>query len=592
MLTGYLELLNLAFRKYLLDRPVLLGRHTIWMSPLADATLFVALASTFIPLVFVLTTHHSKRVMLLMLGFVLAASLVLLHGEIHNVAAAMLSGGVAVQITRSSLRRVEQFEALVRRTLPWMTATCLGTAILLPLWWNRSERWSIHDLSSIGDGAPNVLILVWDTVRAQDLSTYGYARNTSPNLTALAKDGICFEHAIAPSPWTLPSHASLFTGRWAHELSTNWGAPLDSKFPTLAEVLRAEGYATAAFIANQYVCSRQSGLDRGFLRFEDFSGLGTEFVLSCEIGRRLTTSPRLRHWIGWQDYWGRKSADRVDADFLEWLDGQPHRPFFAVLNYYDAHQPYAAVEPYYRRFGPAKAQEDRPVVAGLRHADVVGLDARSASQQMEQQQRYDASIAYLDACLGNLVEALRARGAFENTLVILTSDHGEHFGEHGLQGHGNSLYRSLLHVPLVIRLPGGAQAGLRARQVVSLRDVSATVMDLVGCQHTLPGHSLAACWKETQRSDSDAVFASVGSVETDGTLDRVDAVIVEGLHYIRYGDGREELFDFFHDSSETRDLVGAKDMQEPLSRIRALAAQSLKGPKPERRVARNPRSAR
>ncbi|NLX96364.1 MAG: sulfatase [Rhodopirellula sp.] len=550
------------------------------MAPLADAALFVALVAVVMPLVLVLPIRHVERMAIFMFGFVLAASLLLLHGEISNVATVMLSAGIAVQVMKSGGLRVERLDPLVRRTLPWMVATCLGTAIVLPISWNWLESRAIQRLSSVSGRTPNILILVWDTVRSQDLSTYGYDRDTSPNLTALAKGGIVFERAIAPSSWTLPSHASLFTGRWAHELSTISGAPLDSENPTLPEVLSDNGYATAAFVANQYVCNRDSGLGRGFLRFDDFSALSTEFVLSCQVGRRLTTSPLLRRWTAWQDFWGRKSAERVNADFLEWLDRRPHRPFFAFLNFYDAHQPYFAPDLYYRQFGPPKPQEDRSVVAGIRHADVVELHANSPSQQSEQQQRYDASIAYLDACLGRLIDALQTRGILENTLVILTSDHGEHFGEHGLQGHGNSLYRPLLHVPLVIRLPGDVPMGLRLQEPVSLRDVPATVVDLAGCRRgcQLPGNSLANLWHKTRIRTCDAVLASVGTAAPDGTANRMDAVIAAGLHYIRYGDGREELFDFFKDPAESDDLIKSDNVREPLSRIRAMAEKQLTEP--------------
>ena len=117
---------------------------------------------------------------------------------------------------------------------------------------------------------PNVLLIVLDTVRADRLSLYGYRRPTSPTLERLAKRGIRFDEARATAPWTLPSHASMFTGRWPHELDVNWHTPLGTKFPTLAEYLGSRGYATAGFVANVHYCSYEFGLDRGFTHYEDY----------------------------------------------------------------------------------------------------------------------------------------------------------------------------------------------------------------------------------------------------------------------------------------------------------------------------------
>ncbi len=121
-----------------------------------------------------------------------------------------------------------------------------------------------------GSDAPNVLLIVLDTVRADRLSLYGYERSTTPNLKRLARQGIRFDAVRATAPWTLPSHASFFTGRWPHELGTRWGTPLDEAFPTLAEYLGANGYATAGFIGNRFLCSYETGLDRGFTHYEDY----------------------------------------------------------------------------------------------------------------------------------------------------------------------------------------------------------------------------------------------------------------------------------------------------------------------------------
>jgi len=583
VLTGYLELLNLGLKKYVLGRLLLLGCHTLWLAPLADAALFLALGAMLVPFGVCWPTRLVQRLAIFAFGFTLAASLVLLHREIHNYAAAMLSAGVGVQMARLISARVESFDGLVRRTLPWMLAVCMGSAVALPAWWTWAESRAIGALPRVSEACPNVLLIVWDTVRSESLSTYGYDRDTSPNLTRLGEDGIVFERAVAPSPWTLPSHASLFTGRWAHELSATSCLPLDDTYPTLAEVLSAEGYATAGFVANQCYCSRWHGFHRGFLHYEDFNVLGTEFVLSCQMGRRLVTSQRLRRWTGWQDVWGRKSAERINHDFLRWVDRRRNRPFFAFLNYYDAHEPYHAPPPFDERFGTTRSRKDVPFEAHLRRTAPLAVYPLTPRQRVAEQNAYDGSIAYLDACLGRLLGELETRGILDDTLLIVTSDHGEHFGEHGLRQHGNSLYRPLLHVPLVIRCPKGAPAGLRPSHVVSLCDLPATVTDLLGCadRFEFPGSSLRRRWDGTEREGSRAtvVYACLRpSAESPDPGQHLDAVIAEGLHYIKFGGGGEALFDFLNDPSEAHDLSSAENMQETLSKLRALAARCSREP--------------
>jgi arylsulfatase A-like enzyme len=575
ILTGYLELLNLGFRRYAVGSLILLGRHTLWMAPLADAALFLVLGAALVPIAICRPTRAVERLATWGFAFTAAASLILLHGEIHNLAAALLSAGVAVQATRFVAARVEGFDRLVRRTLPWMAAACIGAAVALPAWWAWDEHRAIEALPRVAEGSPNVLLVVWDTVRANSLSTYGYRRDTSPNLTRVGGEGVVFERAIAPSPWTLPSHASFFTGRWAHELTANWDVPFDDAHPTLAEALGARGYVTAGFVANQHYCSQVHGLNRGFVHYEDFNPSWSEFVLSSQIGRRLTTSPRLRRWTGFKDVWGRKSAEQINADFLRWLDVRPSRPFFAFLNYYDAHLPYHAPPTFDEGFGSNDWMKGFPFCAQLRYSYVLDPDSLAPGQRRAEHDAYDRSIAYLDACLGRLTAAMERRGILDDTLVIVLSDHGEHFGEHGLREHGNSLYRPLLHVPLVVRYPSRVPSGPRPPQVVSLRDLPATVLDLLGCTgpFELPGTSLRRYWDGSEPEEpAPPLFASLRpSAGYDAPHLHLDGVIAEGKHYIRSGEGGEELYDFDHDPLEQRDLSSVKGMQETVAWLRAMA---------------------
>ena len=209
--------------------------------------------------------------------------------------------------------------------------------------------------------SPNVLLLVLDTVRADRMSLYGYERRTTPVLERLAERGIRFDEARATAPWTLPSHASFFTGRWPHELDVQWLTPLRGNFPTLSEYLGSRGYATAGFVANTLYCSYETGLDRGFTHYDDYvleklmplrtAWLVDHFMqlvsdLGVYVGRTLDVGP----FRPMQESWiaslfvvdRRKDAGSVQREFVHWLSQRrkPARPFFAFLNFYDAHAPY------------------------------------------------------------------------------------------------------------------------------------------------------------------------------------------------------------------------------------------------------------
>ena len=219
-------------------------------------------------------------------------------------------------------------------------------------------------------GAPNIVLVVLDTVAAGHLGLYGYGRPTSPTLDELARSGIRFDAARSASSWTLPSHATMFTGRWPHELSVGWVNPLDRTHPTVAEYLGARGYATAGFVANNLYCAADSGLHRGFATYRDyiFPGLTAmkPAVLADRIVEGLHAIEQLledqwaidiffpvvqRLWLGVNV--NRKDAATVNREFFDWLSrrGGPDRPFFAFLNDFDAHGPYQLPELGIHRFG-------------------------------------------------------------------------------------------------------------------------------------------------------------------------------------------------------------------------------------------------
>jgi len=367
----------------------------------------------------------------------------------------------------------------------------------------------------------------------------------------------------------------MFTGRFPHELSTDYLTPLDGTFPTLAEVLAAHEYVTAGFVANTAYGSQEFGLSRGFAHYEDYPVSLGQVVLSSSLGRAVSNNAHVRQLVGYHDTLNRKPAATLNRDFLDWLSNQERRPFFAFLNYFDAHEPYLAPAPFDMMFGPQGARDPFVYQTNLvGHANQRELHARDPQPDLD---AYESSIAYLDHHLGLLFDELERRGALENTLVMITADHGEEFGEHGVFMHGYSLYLPALHVPLLVSFPARVPAGGRVSAPVSLRDIPATVLDLLALRDgPFPGRSLAECWAgghSSDRSSADAILSEAGPAigspawypVAKGDL---KSMVIDQHHYIRNGDGREELYDVERDPWERQDLADSEAGRAQLARCR------------------------
>jgi arylsulfatase A-like enzyme len=415
----------------------------------------------------------------------------------------------------------------------------------------------------------NVLLVVLDTVRAESLSLYGYLRPTTARLDERARAGVVFDRAVATAPWTLPTHGSLLTGRYPFELLADWEQPLGETYPTLAEVLGSRGYATGGFVANLMFTTRLSGLDRGFLRYSDHPLSLPVFATSAWTTRRLF----LRAWKyapSWRDYPDRKYAEDVNREFLFWLDRVGDRPFFAFLNYFDAHEPYELHGDILGTF-PPEPPRTRDVVEG-------GAVRELPYETMREIDAYDTDIAYIDRQLESLFLELERRGVLQNTLVIVTSDHGEHLGDRGLRSHGNSLYSQLVRVPLVFLFDGRLPRGVRIDAPVSLRAVPATIVDLVGLDDTpFPGTSLAEAWSGAGDPHGQGLALSELTLSPFGGVPQgpiaagaMKSLVLGTLHYIRNGDGTEELYDLASDPREFRDLSETDIGRAELARLRSL----------------------
>jgi arylsulfatase A-like enzyme len=457
-----------------------------------------------------------------------------------------------------------------------------------------------------------------DTVGADHLSLHGYNRPTSPTIDELAARGVRFSRVLATSSWTLPSHASMFTGRWPHELSAGWFTPLDGSYPTLAEFLGSRGYATAGFIANTWYCSSDSGLDRGFTAYQDYifprlSFLHTAVLINRPLDGLQDIETFLEDWLD-VDLLGptvehltrifktnRKEATVLNREFLDWLSRrrQAERPFFAFLNFFDAHFPYEVAATGIHRFGarPRNYRESMLIRSWVRLIQ----NRPSAYQVRFGLNSYDDCVADLDEQLGRLIDELDRRSLLERTWVIITADHGESFGEKpGVFWHGTSLYETQLHVPLVIIPPAGAPTPRVVTDTVSLRDLPATIVDALGFKTESPfdGNSLARCWNGSASASATAAVSEqalsevvpLGSLAPDPSRLPYKprwpmAALTEGdwTYIRREGEVREELFRVRQDAQERHNLASDPAMRSTLERMRAALGRLTAGPlTPER----------
>jgi len=545
LITGLIEGGYLTVQQHLVHRITYASLDAVWMSPMAYALLFGLAAIPMVILASVAPRRWTTRV-ILGVGISLGSFslLELWTGDMLSwITQVLLSLGVGVQLSRLLAPVAD------RHRRRWVVATGVllgllgGWVVVLA----GQSRWrqpaGPYAMAATPQGAPSVLLIILDTVRAASLGLYGYERPTSPRLEEFAAGGVTFDSAYAIAPWTLPSHASMFTGLYHHDLSTDWEVPLDGAPRTLAEAFAANGYATGGFVANLLYTGRETGLARGFETYRDHKRSAEQMLLSA------TLFGAVRDWVAGIDRarrnQDRKDGPRVTAEFLDWLDQRRPTRFFAFLNYFDAHLPLPWV--------PRGSTWDsrRPP-----------LD------------RYDQALAHTDAILGDLLDSLAARHALDNTLVIIASDHGELLGEHGFGGHGNTLYHPLLHVPLVVRGPG-IPAGRRIGRAVSLRDLAETIRTTAGLSGaaSFPGTSLQPLWTGQPVGPLSPLLGQLTkgintSPNEPVTLGAMHSIVAGGHHYVLGGLGREELFDLRADPDEVVNLAVDEGQQGLLDALR------------------------
>ena len=495
----------------------------------------------------------------------------------------LVVGGLLLLFRKIGFGRLTTRLARPLRTLPGVIVAALLLVVLATAALREPppELRQPGDTAAGGGSPPNIVLIVLDTLRRDHVSAYGYGRQTSPNIDRIAAEGTLFEKAHTTASWTLPAHASLFTGLYTSSHETDNGRlRLGADKTTIAELLTQKGYRTAGFSANPWLSS-MSGLGQGFETFE-YLGIQTTtsgFFLNLVKDRASALLGLDRD----RDLGARAVTSRL----LSWMDSAKERPFFLFVNYMEVHEPYGEVpEPYFseylkrplpRDIGRAWVRETPLFLCSSCDPTFESsFECRDGSWHIRPQQLedsvdlYDAGLRYVDTHVGRVYDALRSGGILDNTVVIITSDHGESLGERGQMGHGGYLYNSVLDIPLIIRWPRQFPAGSRVSESVSLVDVLPTIEEVVGIPATARGtaRSLVPGSGLETRPDrvlseyvpiEEKVWTAVGKrLKCDyQTAGRESAALQQNARkFIWNSTGRYEFYDLDSDPREERNVLG------------------------------------
>jgi arylsulfatase A-like enzyme len=462
---------------------------------------------------------------------------------------------------------------------------------------------------------PNILLIILDTLRRDHLSSYGYTRDTSPYLDEFSTHATIFNRAIAPAQWTIPSHASLFTGLYpsTHQV-TQASDKLSGSYPTLAEILQVDGYHTVGFSNNPLVGVLDNDLTRGFGEFYNYSGAAPNRPIDQKRSRvRRTMATQFRRVAGqvsnlvaqhdelfrmslnptffpalsrFVNYKGDTERS-VDDLWDYWTDhhaGGSDKPMFAFLNLMGAHTPYRPPQDSLKHIAP-DLSNDRHAFGFISNFN--SDPARWASpidKPLEDWQSYaidafyDAEIAHQDKYIGRLLKSLKQAGYLDNTLVMIAADHGEGHGDHRFFGHGFVVYQELVHVPLIIHYPERFPAK-RVTTNVSTRRIFHTALDIAGVKPPLASddpnadvENLSLIRATNGRPDSEGgivyseavppkTFLHVLEHRTPHHIDELQLTqtrrgIYEGDHKLAVvGESIEGLFELTADPSEAHDIT-------------------------------------
>ncbi len=386
----------------------------------------------------------------------------------------------------------------------------------------------------------NLILISIDTLCADHLGSYGYERPTSPTIDAIAAEGLLFEDVSTPSPWTLPSHASMLTGLYPNRHGVKSHTQrLPGRVKTIAEMFKAHGYDTAGFV-NSHNLSTRYGLDRGFGYFD---------YIKEDAGQ---TEPSL-----------------VGTRAMQWLKRGKEKPFFLFLHYYDVHSDYTSRPQYEDKFThpySGKADGTTSQLVSVRQGEGA-LDQTDAEHLID---LYDAGIRQMDDGIKQLVQFLKDNQIYDNSLLVITSDHGEEFLEHGGVLHGRTHYQEVMKIPWIMHGPS-IPAGHRVRQMASLVDLMPTLLGLMGiaAPDGLDGMDLRPAWQQPGVPlDRQFIFAEADHNNTvDGKM------IIDIKRAVRHPQFKllydrstkdVQMFDLTQDPNETNNILA---LEQPMAEI-------------------------
>ncbi len=418
------------------------------------------------------------------------------------ILASMLPGSGRLPIAFASAFLLFFLTAIVFRKgmggAPWSVLRVLVPAVLIAVIMGGSvihgfDRFLRRSMESAGrypaSPSPPVILISLDTVRPDHLSLYGYRFDTTPRLVEFASSAVTYDQAYSVSSWTLPAHASIYTGVYPREHGAHYppGArpgvvpgEIDRTLPTLAQVMSAQGYHTAAIAANRLAVSPEYGLERGFddlLVARRLTDKPMPFTTLKALGR-LVRIPSIRRIMREHD-----DAATITDRALAWVErcGGKDRPFFLFLNYIDPHTPYAAPARY-DVWGARRSWRER-----FREIVLLGYETKSSGIDLDETDRaildrhYDREISYLDHELGRLFAGFEESGLLDRAWIVIVSDHGEFLGEHHRRNHGKALYEEVTRAVLIVRPPGGVEGGGRREvRLASTLEIPRLIAEAVG----------------------------------------------------------------------------------------------------------------
>ena len=420
---------------------------------------------------------------------------------------------------------------------------------------------------------PNVVMILLDTLRSDHLSSYGYQRRTTKHIDAFSKSAIVYKNAYAAASWTLPSISSIFTGTYpgyhgAHRATEGDGAisRLAEKNITLSEILVQNGYRTAGFVSTYFV-SNHVGLGQGFQHFDDGLPSFACAFKSLSLVRFARKFFPVMDYLAFNGYFGNRKSFQINNLAASWLNKVPNDdPFFMFLHYFDSHTPYlpgplglshenvpVKIKRKFGRGGPDYYNLEKSITTAVNQGD------ESLSQEAYDYLvgNYDSEIVSLDENINLLFNILRERGLFDNSLIVLLSDHGESFGEHNLMLHGLALYEDNLRVPLMIKYPLEDKRKSIIDYPVSLTGLMPTILNYleIPVPESVQGTSLED--KETQiiisQNYPDVAWKKVPGFQRFNH--RLISSVVDGYKYIKVSNGRDMLFNLKEDPAEVQNII-------------------------------------